>query len=50
MRRQIESRNACASVVSSTGVWPNVTMRQGPRTEPAGLTGTTCPVTKWSNR
>jgi len=33
-----------------TGVYPQVTTWRGPRTEPAGLSGTTWPVTSQSNR
>ena len=44
------SSSARASAGSSTGVCPHVTTCRGPRTEPAGLTGTTWPVTSQSNR
>ena len=44
------SSSARASAGSSTGVCPQVTTCRGPRTEPAGLTGTTWPVTSQSNR
>jgi hypothetical protein len=43
-------RAARASEGSSTEVCPDVTTCRGPRTEPAGLTGTTWPVTSQSNR
>src|SRR5215469_12934902 len=44
------SSSARASDGSSTGVCPDVTTCRGPRTEPAGLTDTTWPVTSQSNR
>src|SRR5438067_13618995 len=44
------SSSARASAGSSTGVCPDVTTWLGPRTECAGLTGTTWPVTSQSNR
>jgi hypothetical protein len=44
------SSSARASAGSSTGVCPDVTTWRGPRTEPAGLTGTTWPGTSQSNR
>ncbi len=44
------SSSARASVGSSTGVCPDVTTCRGPRTDAAGLTGTTWPVTSQSNR
>jgi hypothetical protein len=44
------SRSARASAGSSTGVCPQVTTWRGPRTAPAGFTGTTWPVTSQSNR
>ena len=44
------SSSARASAGSSTGVCPDVTTWRGPRTEPAGLTGTIWPVTSQSNR
>jgi len=39
-----------ASSASRTGVLPFLTLYAGPRTEPAGLVGTICPVTNQSNR
>lgn len=44
------SNNWRASVASSTGVLPVLTVWLGPRTEAAGLCGTTWPVTSQSNR
>ena len=44
------SSSARASDGSSTGVCPDVTTCRGPRTDAAGLTGTTWPVTSQSNR
>ena len=44
------SSSARASAGSSTGVCPHVTTCRGPRTDAAGLTGTTWPVTSQSNR
>jgi hypothetical protein len=44
------SSSARASAGSSTGVCPHVTTCLGPRTDPAGLTDTTWPVTSQSNR
>jgi hypothetical protein len=44
------SSSASASDGSSTGVCPEVTTCPGPRTDAAGLIGTTCPVTSQSNR
>src|SRR5271169_4506882 len=44
------SISARASAGSRTGVCPDVTTCRGPRTDPAGLTGTTWPVTSQSNR
>jgi hypothetical protein len=44
------SSSARASDGSSTGVCPHVTTCRGPRTDAAGLTGTTWPVTSPSNR
>ena len=44
------SSSARASEGSSTGVCPDVTTWRGPRTDAAGLTGTTWPVTSQSNR
>ena len=44
------SSSARASAGSSTGVCPDVTTCRGPRTDAAGLTGTTWPVTSQSNR
>ena len=44
------SSSARASAGSSTGVCPDVTTCRGPRTDAAGLTDTTWPVTSQSNR
>ena len=44
------SSNSRASEGSSTGVLPRFTLWRGPRTEAAGLTGMTWPVTSQSNR
>jgi hypothetical protein len=44
------SSSARASDGSSTGVCPDVTTCRGPRTDAAGLTGTTWPVTNQSNK
>jgi hypothetical protein len=44
------SSSARASEGSSTGVCPDVTTCRGPRTEPAGLTGTIWPVTTAARR
>jgi hypothetical protein len=44
------SSSARASDGSSTGVCPHVTTCRGPRTDAAGLTGTTWPVTSQSNK
>ncbi len=46
----IASRSWRASVGSSTGVLPRRTLWDGPRTEAAGLRGTTWPTTSQSNR
>jgi hypothetical protein len=48
--QQAQKRAARASKGSSPGVCPDVTMCRGPRTDAAGLTGTTWPVTSQSNR
>src|ERR1700682_2448539 len=44
------SSSARASAGSNTGVCPDVTTCRGPRTECAGLTGTTWPLTRQSHR
>ena len=44
------SSNARASEGSSTGVLPRFTLCDGPRTEEAGFTGITWPVTSQSNK
>ena len=44
------SSSAPASAGSSTGVLPAFTACEGPRTETAGFTDTTWPVTSQSNR
>jgi hypothetical protein len=49
-RDAMSPSSACASAGSSTGVCPLVTTCRGPHPEPAGLTGTTWPVTSQSNR
>jgi hypothetical protein len=48
-RSVVLSSSAHASAGSSTGVCPDVTTCRGPRTDLAGLTGTTWPVTSQSN-
>ena len=40
-----DPHNHSASAGCSTGVLPVLTMCVGPRTEVAGLAGTTCPIT-----
>ena len=46
----MESSSCRASAGCSTGVLPVFTTWVGPRTEAAGLAGTTCPITRKSNR
>ena len=46
----IESSSCRASAGCSTGVLPVLTTWVGPRTEVAGLAGTTCPITSQSKR
>jgi hypothetical protein len=44
------STSVRASSGDSTGVLPDFTTREGPRTDPAGFAGITWPVTRQSNR
>jgi hypothetical protein len=46
----IASSNPRASDGSSTGVFPRFTLCGGPRTDEAGFTGMTWPVTSQSNK